>query len=88
LPEAYIAPRELRGLRDLLRHRVALTRMRTALKNRAGAMLAKQGVKRPFSDMFGPGGLQFLEALELAESPRGRLDSRWRWSPTSRARSS
>ena len=28
LPEAYIAPRELRDLRDLLRHRVALTRMR------------------------------------------------------------
>ena len=26
LPEAYIAPRELRDLRDVLRHRVALTR--------------------------------------------------------------
>src|ERR687891_2090002 len=75
LPEAYIAPRELRELRDLLRHRVALTRMRSALKNRAGAILAKQGVKRPYSDMFGPGGLRFLETLELAESPRRRLDS-------------
>jgi len=75
LPEAYIAPRELRELRDLLRHRVALTRMRSALKNRAGAILAKQGVKRPFSDMFGPGGLRFLDTLELAESPRRRLDS-------------
>jgi Transposase len=31
LPEAYIASRELRDLRDLLRHRVALTRMRSAL---------------------------------------------------------
>jgi transposase len=75
LPEAYIAPRQLRELRDLLRHRVALTRMRSALKNRAGAVLAKQGVERPFSDMFGPGGLQFLAALELAESPRRRLES-------------
>jgi transposase len=75
LPEAYIAPRELRELRDLLRHRVALTRMRSALEHRAGAILAKQGVKRPFSDMFGPGGLRFLAALELAESPRRRLDS-------------
>src|SRR5919108_4115564 len=61
LPEAYIAPRELRELRDLLRHRVALTRMRSAL--------AKQGVERPFSKVFGPGGLQLLEALELAENP-------------------
>ena len=75
LPEAYIAPRELRELRDLLRHRVALTRMRSALKNRAGAILAKQGVKRPFSDMFGPAGLRFLQTLELADSPRRRLDS-------------
>ena len=75
LPEAYIAPRELRELRDLLRHRVALTRMRAALKNRAGAILAKQGVQRPYSDMFGPGGLRFLDALELRESPRRRLDS-------------
>jgi len=56
LREACIAPRELRDLRDLLRHRVALTRMRSALKNRAGAMLAKQGIKRPFGDMFGPAG--------------------------------
>jgi transposase len=75
LPEAYIAPRELRDLRDLLRHRVALTRMRSALKNRAGSILAKQGIQRPFSDMFGPGGLRFLESLELPESPRSRLDS-------------
>jgi transposase len=75
LPEAYIAPRELRELRDLLRHRVALTRMRSALKNRAGAILAKHGIRRPFADMFGPGGLRFLESLELAESPRRRLDS-------------
>jgi transposase len=75
LPEAYIAPRELRELRDLLRHRVALTRMRSALKNRAGSILAKQGVKRPYSNMFGPGGLRFLETLELPEAARRRLDS-------------
>jgi transposase len=47
LPEAYIAPREPRELRDLLRHRVALTRMRSALKNRVGAVLAKNGRQRP-----------------------------------------
>ena len=75
LPEAYIAPRELRDLRDLLRHRVALTRMRSALKNRAGSILAKQGVDRPYSDMFGPAGRRFLEALELPEGSRRRLDS-------------
>src|SRR5215218_3343031 len=75
LPEAYIAPRELRELRDLLRHRVALTRMRSALKNRVGAILAKQGIQRPFSDMFGPAAMRFLAEVELRESPRRRLDS-------------
>jgi transposase len=75
LPEAYIAPRELRDLRDLLRHRVALTRMRSALKNRVSAILAKQGIQRPYSDLFGPGGRRFLAELELREGPRRRLDS-------------
>jgi transposase len=75
LPEAYIAPRELRDLRDLLRHRVALTRMRSALKNRVAAILAKNGIAAPYSDMFGPGGLRFLAELELREAPRRRLDS-------------
>jgi transposase len=75
LPEAYIAPRELRDLRDLLRHRVALTRMRSALKQRVGAILAKHGIQRPYSNLFGPGGTRFLEELELREGPRRRLDS-------------
>jgi transposase len=75
LPEAYVAPRELRDLRDLLRHRVALTRMRSALKQRVGAILAKHGIQRPYSNLFGPGGLRFLEELELREGPRRRLDS-------------
>jgi transposase len=75
LPEAYIAPRELRDLRDLLRHRVALTRMRSALKNRVSAVLAKNGIQRPYSDLFGPGGLRFLAELELRDGPRRRLDS-------------
>jgi transposase len=75
LPEAYIAPRELRDLRDLLRHRVALTRMRSALKNRVSAVLAKHGIQRPYSDLFGPAALRFLTDVELREGPRRRLDS-------------
>jgi transposase len=75
LPEAYIAPRELRDLRDLLRHRVALTRIRSALKQRVGAILAKHGIARPYSNLFGVGGSRFLAELELREGPRRRLDS-------------
>jgi len=49
--------------------------MRSALKNRVGAILAKCGIARPYSDMFGPGGTHFLGELELREAPRRRLDS-------------
>jgi len=75
LPEAYVAPRELRDLRELLRHRVALTGMRSALKNRVHAILAKHGVTREHSDLFGKGGRLFLADLQLREASRRRLDS-------------
>ena len=75
LPEAYVAPRELRDLRELLRHRIGLTAMRSALKNRVHAILAKHGITREHSDLFGKGGRQFLAQLALREAPRRRLDS-------------
>ena len=75
LPEAYIAPRALRDLRELLRHRAALTAMRSALKNRIHAILAKHGITRQHSDLFGKGGRRFLAELELRDAPRRRLDS-------------
>jgi transposase len=75
VPEGYVAPRELRDLRDLLRHRVALTQMRSALKNRVHALLAKHGVQHGHGDLFGKGGSEFLAALELREPPRRWLES-------------
>jgi transposase len=67
LPEAYIAPPELRDLRELLRHRATLTRMRTAVKNRVHALLARQGIRQEHSDLFGKGGHEFLASLALPE---------------------
>ena len=75
LPEAYIAPRELRDLRDLLRQRVVLTHMRTALKNRVHALIARHGIQRQHSDLFGAGGRRFVAELRLRPQPRRRLDA-------------
>src|SRR3954468_313851 len=75
LPEAYIAPRELRDLRDLLRQRVVLTHMRSALKNRVHALIARQGVQREHADLFGRGGRRFLDELALRPDPRQRLET-------------
>jgi transposase len=74
LPEAYIAPRDLRDLRDLLRQRFVLTQMRTALKNRVHALIARQGVQHGHAKLLGPGGRAFLAELDLRPEPRQRLD--------------
>jgi transposase len=75
LPEAYVAPRELRDLRELLRHRIAITQLRTALKNRVHALLARHGVPVRRSDLFGRGGRAFLAGLPLREPQRRRIES-------------
>jgi transposase len=46
LPEAWIAPPAVRALRALLRHRIALVRLRTELGNRIHAVLADHGLDR------------------------------------------
>ena len=75
LPEAYIAPPELRDLRDLLRHRATLVHLRTSIKNRVHALLARQGILPEFSDLFGTAGREYLAVLQLPDGPRRRLDS-------------
>jgi transposase len=75
LPEAYIAPPELRDLRELLRHRATLVHLRTSIKNRVHALLARQGVLPEYSDLFGTAGRAYLATLELPDGPRRRLDS-------------
>jgi transposase len=55
LPEAWIAPPEVRQLRALLRHRVALVRLGTGLRNRIHAVAADHGYDRPGSYWTGPG---------------------------------
>ena len=48
--------------------------MRTTLKNRVHAILAKRGITRE-SDLFGKAGRQFLATVPLHDAPRRRLNS-------------
>jgi transposase len=75
LPEAYIAPPELRDVRELLRHRATLVHLRTSVKNRVHALLARHGILPEHTDLFGKAGREFLVKLELPDGPRRRLDS-------------
>lgn len=56
LPEAWIAPPEVRALREIIRHRCKLVALRSGLKAQVHAVLAKQGVTVKVSDLFGVGG--------------------------------
>jgi transposase len=68
LPRAYLAPPEIRKLRDLFRCRCVLVRMRTKLKLQIHALLDRLGIFHNFSDLFGKTGRAFLNGLTL-ESP-------------------
>ncbi|WP_213457446.1 IS110 family RNA-guided transposase [Rhizomonospora bruguierae] len=65
LPEAWIAPPEVRGLREAVRHRCKLVALRSGLKAQVHSVLAKQGVRVAMSDLFGVGGQQLLDDLQL-----------------------
>jgi transposase len=65
LPEAWIAPPEVRQLRALLRHRVALVRLRTLLRNRIHAIVADHGHDRPAGGYWTGPGRAWLACLEL-----------------------
>ncbi|MCM8777197.1 MAG: transposase [Candidatus Omnitrophica bacterium] len=44
LPVSYLAPKEIRERRELLRHRIILVRLRASLKSRIHSILAKRGI--------------------------------------------
>src|SRR5689334_23805372 len=75
LPEAYVAPPEVRELRELVRHRAKLVAWRSALKASVHAVLAKQGLHIPVSDLFGLGGRQLLAASPVDGPFRARVDA-------------
>ena len=69
LPEAWIAPTQVRQLRALLRHRISLVRLGTQLRNRIHAVAADHGYDRSASYWTGP-GRGWLAELDLPPSSR------------------
>jgi len=65
LPTAYIADKEIRSQRELLRYHISLVKMRTSIKNRIHTILDKNNIQHGYSDLFGREGILFLERLEL-----------------------
>jgi transposase len=75
LPEAWLAPPAVRELRELVRYRAKLVALRSGLKAQVHAVLAKEGVRVPMSDLFGVAGGRLLDDLHLGRAYALRITS-------------
>jgi transposase len=75
LPTAYIPPRAIRDIREILRYRASLVSLRTSLKNKVHAMLSKNGIILGCSNIFGKKALRSINGyLGLAETINRLID--------------
>jgi transposase len=75
LPEAWIAPPAWRELRELVRYRAKLVKLRTGLKAQVHAVMAKEGVLPAVGDMFGKAGNAQLDVMTLGRNFAVRVES-------------
>ena len=75
LPEAWIAPPEIRELREITRYRHKLVQARTSVKDQVHAVLAKLGIPVTHTDIFGVHGQAWLDGLRLPQPYAGKVTS-------------
>lgn len=75
LPESWIAPHQVRELRELTRCRQKLVHLRTSCKDQVHGVLAKLGVPVTCSDIFGKAGAAWLDQLRLPQPYSGKVTS-------------
>lgn len=75
IPRAHIPSAETRHLKEIVRQRLFLVRLRTMLKNRLHALLDRHHVAAPpVSDLFGKRGVGYLAKVQLPEGAQAQLD--------------
>lgn len=74
LPRAYVPPREIRDLREILRYRASLVRLRTQAKNRMASVMTKAGVTTPTKNRFGIKNFRHLTEVDVRPCYRLELD--------------
>jgi transposase len=75
LPEAWIAPPATRELREVVRYRTKLVKLRSGLKAQVHAVMAKEGVLPAMGDMFCGAGNAQLDAMALGRNYALRVES-------------
>ncbi|MGH9892698.1 MAG: IS110 family transposase [bacterium] len=74
LAEAWIAPKDVRDQRALLRHRISLVRMRSSLQARIHAVLADAGIREDLDSLWTRQGRAWLASVELPAARRAVVD--------------
>ena len=75
LPEVWSPDEATRALRRRVAHRSSLVRQRTRLRNQIHAVLARNLIEAPVTDVFGQAGRRWLADVELAAHEREQVDS-------------
>lgn len=78
LPEAWMAPMEVREARRLVRMRASMQRIASRCKCQIHAILADHRILPPMTDLFGPGGRRFLSGVELPDVSSRRVEANLR----------
>ena len=74
LPRAYLPDAALEELREVTRHRAGLVRIRTLAKNKVTSALVRRGLLRPYGDVFGTRGRQWLDEIDLPPVTRLQVE--------------
>jgi transposase len=75
LPEAWIPPREVRELRELVRYRAKLVAIRSGFKAQVHAVLAKVGIAVTAADLFAASARDWLEHTRMESVYAMRIGS-------------
>lgn len=67
LPEAYFSSKEVRSWKEVVRHRASVLNLRRQTKNKVHAVLHKQALEHPYSNLFGVAGTRWMKGLTLPE---------------------
>ena len=78
LPAVWAPDEQTRALRRRVSHRASLVRQRTRLRNQVHAVLARNLVEAPVTDLFGQRGRRWLAGVELPAHEREQVDSNLR----------
>ena len=74
LPTAYIQPRRIRDLKEIVRERANFVEMRTKIKNKIHSVLFKTNNRHAFTNLYGKAGMAWLANLELRNVYKQELD--------------